>query len=215
MAQRFLSTAVRWLPVLLIAVAVVVMATTGYASDAAHGGGHGGGGHGGGGGLPQLNPATIPTQLFWLGICFVILYFLLSSVALPKVVEVVEIRESRIAHDIDRADQLRAEAENLAAQTNRELAAARLNAQTAVAAANHEVEAELKKRLAEVEAGLAARMAAAETSIFDAKMAALGRIHMAAGDLAVDVVSRIGGFQAPKAKAVEAVQTVLGEEGHS
>ena len=42
--------------------------------------------------MPQLDPATFPTQLFWLAVVFVVLLILMARVGLPRVREVVETR---------------------------------------------------------------------------------------------------------------------------
>ena len=63
----------------------------------------------GGGGLPQLDADTYPTQIFWLVVTFVILYLIMSKVALPRIAEVLEERQERIADDIETAERLRAE----------------------------------------------------------------------------------------------------------
>ncbi|XKH35022.1 hypothetical protein ACIU1J_01600 [Azospirillum doebereinerae] len=51
----------------------VLAAAAEHAPDAAHGGEHASGG------LPQLNPANFPTQIFWLALTFGVLYYLLSK----------------------------------------------------------------------------------------------------------------------------------------
>ena len=59
-----------------------------------------------GGGLPQLDALTFPSQIFWLIVCFATLYYLLSKRALPRVGDILEARQERIAADLDRAAQL-------------------------------------------------------------------------------------------------------------
>lgn len=188
----------------------------GAAADAAHGdaaGSHGadaqGGGHGGGG-LPQLNADTFPTQIFWLGVCFAVLYFLVAGVAMPRVIEVVETRESRIAHDIDRADELRADAEALAFQTDKVLAAARAAAQAAMAEALEEVEAFRRDRLLRLEKDMEARLAEAEGRIEAAKQEALVSLDGTAADLARDVALRVSGQDIAPDVASRAVHDVMG-----
>src|SRR3546814_6905695 len=64
----------------------------------------------GSGGLPQLDADTYPTQIFWLVVTFVILYLIMSKVALPRIAEVLEERQERVADDIETAERLRSEA---------------------------------------------------------------------------------------------------------
>ena len=64
-----------------------------------------------GGGLPQLDAHTFPSQIFWLIVSFLALYWLLSRKALPRVGDILEARQERIAADLDRAAALRNEAE--------------------------------------------------------------------------------------------------------
>ncbi len=59
-----------------------------------------------GGGLPQLNPASYSSQLFWLAICFVTIYLMVSRIILPRIHEVLEKRKHRIEYDIDIADEM-------------------------------------------------------------------------------------------------------------
>ncbi len=96
------------------------------------------------GGLPQLDPATFPTQLVWLAISFVLLYFLLSRVTLPRVARVVAQRRDRLKTQLGRAENLRAETAALAAETDRRLAAARAEANGLIDAARAEANRRLK-----------------------------------------------------------------------
>ena len=60
-------------------------------------------------GMPQLNfanPLTL-AQVVWLAIIFFALYLLLDRWALPKVSEVLDMRASKIAADLDAAKQAR------------------------------------------------------------------------------------------------------------
>ena len=62
--------------------------------------------------VPQLEVWTFPSQIFWLLITFSTLYYLLSRKALPRVSEILEARQDRIAADLDQAQRLRREAES-------------------------------------------------------------------------------------------------------
>ena len=110
----------------------------------------------GGGGLPQLNPETFPTQLFWGAVAFIALYLLMSRVALPRVAAVIDERGERIGEDLDKAAQLNAEAETAHAQYEKALADARTDA----VAMLREMEDGLAKANAEAQAAVAAEISA-------------------------------------------------------
>ncbi len=37
------------------------------------------------GGMPQLDPAAFGTQIFWLVVTLVVIYFVLTKIALPRI----------------------------------------------------------------------------------------------------------------------------------
>ena len=66
-------------------------------------------------GMPQLDISTFSNQIFWLVITLVIIYFVLSKIALPRIASVLSDRQMTISNDIARAEDLKQsaiEAEN-------------------------------------------------------------------------------------------------------
>ena len=63
------------------------------AADAAHGAvdaAQGAAGHAeSAGGMPQLDFSTFPNQIFWLLVTLVVIYFVLSRIALPRIAAVL------------------------------------------------------------------------------------------------------------------------------
>jgi F-type H+-transporting ATPase subunit b len=85
--------------------------------------------HGGkSGGLPQLNPADFSPQLIWLAITFVVLYFILAFVALPRIGEVIEERKDRVQRDLDAAERFKTETDAALAGYEKALSDARQRA---------------------------------------------------------------------------------------
>jgi len=177
--------------------------------EGAHGDGHGGGEHSGG--LPQLDAKYFPTQLFWLALTFLLLYFLSAGAALPKIAEIIETRESRIAHDLDRADELKNEAARLARETEEILANARSRARAMVTKALEEADEDKVERLAQVETEIVRRLADAELRIQEEKMKALSDASSVAVDIAQSLAERLVGAKPDQSVTRQAVETVRNE----
>src|SRR5579871_4816617 len=75
--------------------------------------------------MPQLDVSTYLPQLFWLAVSFIVLYVLMSTIALPRIAAAIEARRRRREEDLDRAAQLRRDAEALVAAYESARAAAR------------------------------------------------------------------------------------------
>ena len=71
--------------------------------------------------MPQLNPEFFFSQLFWLVITFSFLLLFLWRVSLPRISSVLEKRENKINNDVERAKQLKIEAEEIQNQINQQL----------------------------------------------------------------------------------------------
>lgn len=167
----------------------------------------------GGGGMPQLNVHDFPPQIIWLAILFILLYAIMSRVALPRVGEALELRAKRIKEDLDRAASLRDETERIVAAYEK----ARTEARNHAAAVNREAAAALAHKAAErqakVNAELAAKIKSAEDSIAAARNRAMGEIKNVAADIASDAARRLVGLQIAPPEAQRAVASVLKERG--
>ena len=156
-----------------------------------------------GGGLPQLDAATFPSQIFWLIVSFLTLYWLLSRKALPRVGDILEARQARISGDLDQAAALRNEAEEALRKHQAVVAEAQARAAAQIKETQDRLAAEAAKRQAEVDAGLNAKLVEAENRIAAAKNQALAEIQGVAAEVARSAVQRLAGIEV-EAKDVEA-----------
>ena len=78
--------------------------------------------------MPQFDPAVWMPQLIWLAITFLMLYLLMSKVALPRVSEVLEEREERINESLRKAERLKLHAEDAIASYEKTIVDVRANA---------------------------------------------------------------------------------------
>jgi F-type H+-transporting ATPase subunit b len=162
-------------------------------------------------GLPQLDPAGFMPQLIWLAISFVVLYLILSRVALPRIASVLDERERQMQSDIERAEKLKAEAEEALAAYERTMAEARAAAQGELRQAAQAVAADAAARESTLSAKLAQQSEAAERAIVAAKQAAVADLRKMAGEIAGAVAGKLAGVQIAGADLAAAVDQVVRE----
>jgi F-type H+-transporting ATPase subunit b len=162
-------------------------------------------------GLPQLDPAVFSPQLIWLAITFVLLYLLMSRLALPKIASVLANRQQKIEGDLARAERVKTEAENVLAAYEKAMTDARVKAQTLTGQAAADVAAELAKREAAFGAELNARTAEAEKRIHATKEAALAEVRNVAAELTQSIVRKVAGVELSPSAAKEWVEAAARE----
>lgn len=59
--------------------------------------------------MPQFDPSSFASQIFWLAICFGLLYFAMSKVFLPRIRDILHNRDTVINNDKAVALQLQAQ----------------------------------------------------------------------------------------------------------
>ena len=142
-------------------------------------------------GLPQLNFETWPSQILWLLVALVVLYYLMSRIALPRIASVLEERADAIAGDLDRAEELKRKAEEAEAAYRQALADARANAQAIAAETRAEIRKEIEAAMAKADAEIAARAAEGEQRIAEIRESAMQSVAQVAEETAVAVVDRL------------------------
>ena len=103
------------------------------AAEAAHGSG----------GMPQLDFSTYANQIFWLVVTLVVIYFILSRIALPRIAAVLAERQGTITNDLAAAEDLKAKAVEAETAYNQALADARAEAQRIAAETRAAIQADL------------------------------------------------------------------------
>ena len=159
--------------------------------------------------MPQFDPAVWSPQLIWLAISFVALYFLMARVALPRISDVLEEREFKISDALRKAEGLRDDAEDAAAEYEKMMADARAKAQDEVRAVRERAAAEAAKRHAELNERLAADIAAAEGRIAAARDKAVAGVREIAEELSAAAIERLLGEKADSQVVAAAVETSI------
>ncbi len=142
-------------------------------------------------GMPQLDFATFPNQIFWLVVTLVVLYFIVSRIALPRIGSVIEDRHNAIANDVDQAAEFKRKAEEAEAAYNTALAEARAEAQRIAGEAKDLIKKDIEAAIAKADAEIAAKAAESEGRIKVIQDNALKSVEEVANIAAVDVVAAI------------------------
>ena len=143
-------------------------------------------------GMPQLDFSTWGNQIFWLVITLVVIYFVLSKVALPRIAAVLAERQGTITNDIAAAEDLKAKAQEAEAAYDKALADARAEAHRIVAEAKAEIQSDLDAAMAKADEEIAAKAAESEKAIAEIRAGAAEAIKQVAADTAQEIVSAMG-----------------------
>lgn len=159
-------------------------------------------------GMPQLDFSTWGNQIFWLVITLVVIYMILSRVALPRIAAVLAERQGTITNDVAAAADLKAQAEKAEAAYEKALLDARAQAQRIVGEAKADIQADLDVAIAKADAEIAAKAAESEKAIAEIRAGALDAVRDVATETAQEIVVAMGAK--PDAQAIKsAVSTRL------
>jgi F-type H+-transporting ATPase subunit b len=164
------------------------------------------------GGPPPFPPflkETFASQLFWLALCFVLLYALMAKVALPRVGEILQARRDRIESDLAEAQRHKEESEAALAAYEKALADARNRAQAIANETRDKLMAEAETARKLLENDLNAKLAEAERIIAATKLAAMANVQGVALEAARAIVQRLIGIAPAEDMVARAVERAL------
>lgn len=153
--------------------------------------------------FPPFDSQTFASQLVWLAITFVVLYVMLSKVAIPRVGGILEQRQKRIADDLAAAAALKGESDAAIVAYEKALADARARAQAIANETRDQQSAQAEATRKRLEDELNVKLAEAEKTIAATKTAAMANVRGIAADATKAIVERLIG-RAPTDSAVDA-----------
>jgi F-type H+-transporting ATPase subunit b len=163
-------------------------------------------------GMPQLNPASYASQIFWLAIFFILVFVFLRFVGLPRVMGIIAERGKRIGADIASAEALRAQAREAEQAYEAAMAEAHGKARQLLTETHERNVATLNAQTKSAAASFDAKVDEAVKRIDAARAEALQGIREVARGLAADITVKLSGH-APAADSVaRAVEDAAGRE---
>lgn len=140
-------------------------------------------------GMPQLDVTTFSNQIFWLIVALVVLYFIMSRVALPRVASVLADRRGAITADIAAAEEYKQKALEAEEAFKQAEADARAEAQRIVEAAKAEMQESLNAQIAKADAEISAKSAESEKRIREITANAMSMVSDVSNDVTADILA--------------------------
>jgi F-type H+-transporting ATPase subunit b len=183
----------------ILLTSTLLMPIAAFAEEAAHEGG---------GGLPQFDPSSWPSQIFWLAIFFTVLYITFSKSVIPTLGGTIESRRAYIADNIQKAESLSRDAESLRLEVEKALKSAGQTAGQSIAAADLEAKDKLSSALSDFRARYETEIAATETRIEAATLTAMSDMEKIVASLASQAAQKIAGIPADESQAESIVKSL-------
>jgi F-type H+-transporting ATPase subunit b len=167
-------------------------------------------------GLPQLDIATWPSQLFWLVVLFGAGYVVMAKMVTPRIGAVLEERRQTLDGDLEKARNASADAAKTRAEYESNLEKARSDAAEFAKQAAMEATKKAEAADAKVARKLADKVASAEAALAKAKTEALANLNDVAAEAAMDAVAALAGIKTTSAQAgktAASIATKLAKQG--
>ncbi len=145
------------------------------------------------GGLPQFDPTWFASQVFWLVIAFGLLYVIFARRTLPDLSSIIENRKNHIQADLEQAENLTSQAENVQNAYEKSLNGAREQATTMLIYMHASMQKQKNDQTEAFRVRSETEVRAAEERLTNAKDKAMSEISDIVADVAAQAVEKIIG----------------------
>ena len=159
-------------------------------------------------GLPQLDIATWPSQLFWLVVLFGAGYLVMAKIVTPRIGAVLEERRQTVDGDLEKARAASADAAKIRADYESDLEKARIEAAEFAKQAAMEATKKAEAADAKIAKKLADKVGAAEAKLAEAKTSAMANLNDVAAEAAMAAVASLAGIKTSSAQASKTASSI-------
>ena len=159
-------------------------------------------------GLPQLDIATWPSQLFWLVVLFGAGYLVMAKIVTPRIGAVLEERRQTVDGDLEKARAASVNAAKIRADYESDLEKARIEAAEFAKQAAMEATKKAEAADAKTAKKLAEKVGAAEAKLAEAKTSAMANLNDVAAEAAMAAVASLAGIKASSAQARKTASSI-------
>ena len=159
-------------------------------------------------GLPQLDIATWPSQLFWLVVLYGAGYLVMAKIVTPRIGAVLEERRQTVDGDLEKARAASADAAKIRADYESDLEKARIEAAEFAKQAAMEATKKAEVADAKIAKKLADKVGAAEAKLAEAKTSAMANLNDVAAEAAMAAVASLAGIKTSRAQASKTASSI-------
>lgn len=185
--------------------AALLLSAKAYAAADSHGADHA---KEGGAGLPQFDPSSFPSQVFWLAITFGFLYIFFAKKTLPELSSIIEKRHEKIQNDLQSAEKLKSEAEDVQKAYEESLDKARADSSKHFSEAETAIKAKAASQYEAFQDKAATQIAETEKAVEKAKAKAIKDMDALAAEIAREAAEKIIGIETDLDQAKSAVKSL-------
>ncbi len=141
--------------------------------------------------MPQLDFSVFPSQVFWLSICFFTMLFIMSKLIIPRIAEMIELRREKIEGNLEKAAEIKGEAEKSLEKYRQALQDATNDANLSLQKTQQELQAMIERKQDDLSSKLAAQIAEGEKKILNSKNKVLQQIDDVSAEIALEIMNKL------------------------
>ena len=144
-------------------------------------------------GMPQLNPEYWAAQVFWLILIFSSLYIIIWKIFLPKIVDSIENRKSRVINDLNETQKLKEKAEIKFNEYNKIIENSKKEAQKLMRDNKKQLDIDIEQKKQKFTEEIEKELINVEQEIKELKKTSLLSINKIATEITNDLLKKIMG----------------------
>ena len=161
--------------------------------------------------MPQFDPSSFLSQIFWLIICFGVLYWIIAKFTIPRIRETIEKRENMISTNLENAEKIRSEAEKTLSDYESKISQALEEAKKEVQEAINDCANTAEESYKELDKELEGQIQSSEERINRAHKLAMSEMQNLASNIAQDATNCISGIVVSDTDAKSVVSRLIKE----
>lgn len=142
--------------------------------------------------MPQLDPASYSSQIFWLIVSFFSMFFIMSKIILPKISDILSQRQRKIDGSLSTAFELKKQAEDIIEKYEQAIEQAETRAAEAMQKAQNELKDKIAQKEQELVLHLEKKVKEGEEQIVKLQLDMAKKIDDISLDLADQIANKIG-----------------------